>query len=122
MDIYFAVAGAACFVTFCIHTWAGGPAIARPLLLSRDMHDVPKYTNYYCWHLVTITLFAMALAFGWAAFEASAKDVGIFAYMLSVAFLVWNLVLIVWKKQAFLQMPQWLLFLMISLTATPAIF
>jgi uncharacterized membrane protein len=34
---------------------------------------------------------------------------------LAVAFSVWNAILIVWKRQSWLQMPQWLLFLPIAL-------
>jgi len=119
MNLFLLAASAASFFTFAVHTWVGGPVAARALLRSSDMHDVPKFTNYYCWHLVTITLFLMGVAFAWASIEPGGLDVAWFAFALSVSFLVWNLVLIVWKKQSFLYMPQWLLFLGISAIALP---
>lgn len=121
MNSFLLAASAASFATFAIHTWIGGPAIAKPLLESGDMHDVPKYTNYYCWHIATITLFAMGLAFGWGAMQPGALDVAWFAFLLSNAFLALNLFLIVVKKQRFMQMPQWLLFLGISGLALPGL-
>ena len=122
MNAYLVAASAASFITFAIHTWVGGPAIAGPLLASRDMHDVPKFTNYYCWHLVTITLLVMSGAYAWGAIQPGGKDVAVFAFALSVSFMVWNLWLIVWKKQRFMQMPQWILFLVISAVALPGLF
>jgi len=119
MNIYLMAASAASFFAFAIHTWVGGPVAARALLNSTDMRDVPKFTNYYCWHLVTITLFAMGVAFAWAAINPSGLDVAWFAFGLSTSFLIWNLILIIWKKQSFLYMPQWVLFLGISAIALP---
>lgn len=121
MNGYLMAASAASFATFAIHTWVGGPAITGPLLASRDMHDVAKFTNYYCWHLVTITLAVMGAAYAWGALRPDGMDVAIFAFGLSVSFMVWNLWLIVWKKQRLLQMPQWILFLMISVLAAPGL-
>jgi hypothetical protein len=117
MNSFLLAASAASFITFAIHTWLGGPAAARPLLKS-GMHDVPKYTNYYCWHLVTLTLLAMSAGFLWAATSAHGLDVGWLVYGLSASFMLWNLVLIVWKKQSFFEMPQWILFLAITALAT----
>jgi len=114
MNGYLVAASAASFSTFAIHTWIGGPITVPPLLNSKDMHDVPKYTNYYCWHLVTVTLFVMGLAFAWGASHAGGADVAWFAFLLATSFLLWNLVLIVWKQQNFMQMLQWLLFAIIS--------
>lgn len=114
MDPYLLAAAIATFATFAIHTWIGGPAIAKPLLETADMHDVAKYTNYYCWHIVTITLFVMAGGFAWAAYRPDGIELAWLSFLLSTAFLVWNLVLVFWKKQSLKQMPQWALFLGIS--------
>ena len=121
MNMFLLAASAASFFTFAVHTWVGGPIAAKALLASTDMRDVPKYTNYYCWHMVTITLFLMGLAFAWAAYEPGGLDVAWFAFSLSACFLIWNLILIVWKKQSFLYMPQWVLFLGISSIALPGL-
>ncbi len=114
MNMYLMAAGAASFITFAIHTWIGGPAIAGPLLRSNDMHDVPKYTNYYCWHMATVTLFGLGTAFMWAAFYPEAVELAWAGFLLSTASMLLNVGLIIGKKQHPLQMPQWALFLTIS--------
>jgi len=114
MNLYFVAASIACFITFAIHTWLGGPPTVGPLLKSRDMHDVAKYTNYYCWHLVTIVLVAMACSFGWASLYSDGIELAWLAFLLSTSFMLWSLVLVVWKKQRFFELPQWTLFACIS--------
>lgn len=117
MNIYFVAAAIAAVVTFALHTWLAGPSVAGPLLRSRDMHDVAKYTNYYCWHLVTITLLVMAGCFAWAAFDPEGVELAWVAFILSVTFMLWSLFLVGWKRQSFRYMPQWALFLVISVFA-----
>ena len=59
MNAGFAVASALSLLTWGIHTFVGGPEVARPLLRS-ELRPVPKLTQYYCWHAVTLALFLMA--------------------------------------------------------------
>ncbi len=66
MNMFLLAAAVASFLTFGIHTIAGGISIARPFLASKDLHDVVKYTQYYCWHITTIVLFGMSAGFMWA--------------------------------------------------------
>ena len=67
-----AIAGLTCV----IHVWLGGREVAQPLLASGGLGKVPKFTNYYCWHLVTIVLAGLALAFGLVAWHAASRDLG----------------------------------------------
>ncbi|SDE03475.1 hypothetical protein [Kordiimonas lacus] len=119
MNIWFLLAGSASALTMLIHCILGGREIARPLLDATDIHAVAKYTNYYCWHLVSLTLAAMAGSFFWAAFHPEGIELAVLATFLSTAFCVWNLGLVTWKKQRFSQMPQWALFLAITVLALP---
>lgn len=114
MNGWFASAAALSAVTCAIHIIPGGREIARPLLASGDLAQVPKYTSYYCWHMVTITLAALAAAFGWAAADPRAGEAAIVATALSLAFAVWSLALIARFKLPPLQYPQWALFLPIA--------
>ena len=98
------------FVIFLIHVFVGGPTSARPLLAAKDLRTVPKLTNYYCWHLVSIVLFAMGLCWVWFLIDPAAREVAILATGLSAAFLVWGLLLVLWKRQKHMEMPQWILF------------
>jgi len=107
-------AGAATLVTAVIHLVLGGREVARPLLDSRDINPVAKYTNYYCWHLVSLTIIAMGGSFMWAAADTDAHAAAVVALILSLAFAAWSLALVVTAKQSFIQMPQWVLFCAIA--------
>ncbi len=102
------------FSIFLIHVFAGGPSIARPLLAAKDIGTVPKLTNYYCWHLVSIVLFAMGASWVWFLVEPQAIEVAMLATGLSIAFMLWGLVLVAWKRQRSIEMPQWILFALSS--------
>ncbi|WP_020401404.1 hypothetical protein [Kordiimonas gwangyangensis] len=110
MNTYFLSGSAVTAVICFIHCWFGGKFVAEPLLKARDLHEVPKYTNYYCWHMVSIMLAVMSGAYLWAGLRADAMELGVLAFALSVAFCVWSLVLVTWKKQSFRELPQWSLF------------
>lgn len=114
MNMFLLSAAAMCAVTTFIHCYFGGKTIAVPLLRARDIEDVPRYTNYYCWHIVSVTLAAMSAAYLWAAISPAAVEAAIIAQMLAVSFMVWGIGLVIWKKQSFRQMPQWVLFAAIS--------
>lgn len=119
MNIYFLLAGGMAGLTMVLHLWLGGREIAAPLLRSGDMHPVAKYTNYYCWHMVSIMLVAMAGGFTWAAYDSAAREVAVLCLILAAAFCFWSLALVVWKRQRFFAMPQWLLFAGITALAIP---
>ena len=119
MNVWFLLAGCTSALTMLVHCILGGREIARPLLVATDIHAVAKYTNYYCWHLVSLTLAAMAGCFLWAAFHPDGIELAVLAGLLAVAFCVWNLGLIVWKGQRFDHMPQWAMFLSVSALAAP---
>ncbi|MCW9034661.1 MAG: hypothetical protein OQJ97_10625 [Rhodospirillales bacterium] len=54
-------------VTFIIHTFAGGKAVAEPLLADKNLPIESKWLNYYCWHITTILIAFIAAAFAWLA-------------------------------------------------------
>ncbi|MCK0169316.1 hypothetical protein MWU52_17315 [Jannaschia sp. S6380] len=51
----------------CVHTFVGGRAIARPLRQATDLPTVVRATSWMCWHMVTTTLFLMAILLFWGA-------------------------------------------------------
>ena len=79
------------------------------------MKAVPKFTNYYCWHMVTLTLLAMSIAFLLAAVRPESFELGFLMSLLSFAFAAWNISLWIWARQRPLQMPQWILFIAMAL-------
>ncbi|MES2055253.1 MAG: hypothetical protein V4564_04865 [Pseudomonadota bacterium] len=54
-------------VTWATHTFVGGVHVARPLLADTSLPPAAKWLSYYCWHLATLMIAAMALLFAAAA-------------------------------------------------------
>lgn len=110
MNIFFGIAAALSASVCVAHIVAGGRFYVRPLLAATGLHPVPRFVHYYCWHLVTMVLAAMAVGFGRAAIDPGAADVALLLTVLSSSFSAWSLALVLWKRQRLLQMPQWALF------------
>lgn len=100
-----------------LHAVLGGLEIAGPLLRAKDIPDVSKYVNYYCWHLVTITLFAMSASFVWVAFDGAQIGLAVIWTIMAALFCAWSIGLVIWKRQSLWAMPQWILFLPVAITA-----
>jgi hypothetical protein len=121
MNGFFIAAAIAATGVTALHVFAGGRAIARPLLRARDIHPVARLTAYYCWHGVTIVLAGLAAAFGWAAFDARAWPVAALAAGLCLAFALLGLGLVRITRQKHRHMPQWLLFTGLTALAVPGL-
>lgn len=102
-------------ITALLHIFGGGKTTAEPLLKS-SLGDRAKYTNYYCWHMVTIILIAMAVCFFLAARYVEYRELGILSTALSLAFALWSCLLIYSKKQKLFVLPQWVFFFPIAIT------
>lgn len=113
MNPWLVAAALAAFATFLIHTVVGGREIARPLLAARDLARIPRLTTYYCWHMVTVLLLAMALALAWAARYANPPLV-VLVLLLAVAFTALSLGLVVAYRVSPWHLPQWALFLLVA--------
>ena len=94
-----------------VHLFAGGRDVARPLLQSTELDDTVRFTLYYCWHLVSITLVMMFLGFAAAALSSSFAALGLAATAFSVAFAAYGVWLAPKSGQGFGKMPQGLLFI-----------
>ena len=116
-NIWLFAAGIAAALTCLLHVFGGGPEIARPLLASNELPDVSKYVNYYCWHLVTFTIGAMAVGFVWSSIDPSQTGLAWMWTVMATLFTIWSIALILWKRQKFWRMPQWTLFAVISALA-----
>lgn len=104
-----------------IHFVAGGREVARPLLRQVSLSPVVTLTHYYCWHLVTITLVGMAGAFGYASLATDGRVLAVFATVAAGLFAVWGLVLVIWKAQRHRDMPQWILFAVLTASGAGAL-
>jgi hypothetical protein len=97
-----------------LHVIAGGRVAARPLLEASGLRTTAKFTSYYCWHLVTIAIAALAVAFAVAAASEASRDVAMLATAVSGLFAAWSLVMIATFRLSLWGFPQWLLFLSVA--------
>ncbi|MCV0426788.1 MAG: hypothetical protein K5905_15105 [Roseibium sp.] len=86
-----------------------------PLLKATDLHPVPKYVTYYCWHIVTIVLAAIAIMFAVAGLKQDSMELAWAATALTAAFCILGLAVPPMKGQKYKNMPQGWLFLPIFL-------
>lgn len=116
MNPWFLVAALVCGFTLVMHLVPGGRAAVRPLLDPElKMRKFPRYSNYFCWHIVSLTLAALTAAFAWSAMAGTNIDLAIAATLLSAAILAWNVTLNVWQKLPRHAAPQWVFFAPITI-------
>ncbi len=75
MSLFLWGAAASAAVTFAIHTFAGGKAVARPLLADESLPIASKWLNYYCWHITTVVIAFLAAMFVWLALTAPQAEI-----------------------------------------------
>lgn len=114
MNTWLALAAALAAATTLIHFILGGRHVAAPLLAAERLHAVPKFTMYYCWHLVTIVLAALALAFALVATGQGSRDLAIFATGGAALFCLWGLGMTGLFRLRIAHFPQWALFAAIT--------
>ncbi len=115
MNIWFLAAGATSLAITLLHLFGGGPTIAAPLLAAKDLDDVAKFVNYYCWHVVSICLAVMAASFAWSGLAATAWETAVLGTAMAIAFCIWGIALVIIKHQRFSAMPQGWLFLPVAI-------
>ena len=111
MDPWWTLAAGTCLLTAAIHTFVGERWVARPLLAADRLGTVSKLTAFYCWHMVTILLFAMTAGFVRAASVPAAHELGVACTALAGTFAVWSVALVIWARVSPRILPQWALFL-----------
>lgn len=121
MNMWFLVAGVVSLVNAAAHTFLGGREVADPLKAVSEMDEMPKWVLYYCWHDVTLVLWAMAGGLLWGAFVPSGLDVAVFVGLLALGFAFWGLLLVPRVGQSYRVMPQgWLFVPVVVLVAVGA--
>ena len=113
MNGWLIAAAAASFLVALTHIFAGTKPIVGPLLRVEGLNHVSRFTNYYCWHIVSILLLAMAAGFAYAALRP-AVPLAVMMTFFAGAFMVWSVGLILWKRLRPFHMPQWALFLPVT--------
>ena len=110
MNWWFVAASVLTVLVMLTHVLLGGRKIAKPLLAATRLKPVPKFTSYYCWHLVTIMQLGTALAFWVAAVRPADNYLALFATGSVVLSMIWSFMLIVIFKLPIWHFPQWALY------------
>lgn len=99
-----------------LHTFVGTGEVADPLLLASDLEDRAKYLNFFCWHIVTIVLWAAAAGYLWSALVRSSTELVVFLTIMMACIGVWGVVLPPSVGLSYVTMPQgWLFFPIVGL-------
>lgn len=108
------IAGLLAFAVCLTHLLLGGREVVRPFLDAEGIRGIPRYTLYYSWHLVTITLAGMALAFVLAAQPGGARALAQFATGGAASFAALNFGMNLRLGLSFARHPQGFLFLPVA--------
>ncbi len=73
-------------VTFIVHTFVGGPFVAKPLLASKELPIASKWLNYYTWHITTIFTLLMGGGYAYVALNPDKPELVVFLTILTGAF------------------------------------
>jgi hypothetical protein len=111
MNNWFVVSAVLASAICLLHISAGGKSAARPLLASEDLKVLPKYTNYYCWHLVTLMLAGLAVSYAFAAIGWGGRSLALAATVHAAVFAAWSVLMIWYFRLSPWLFPQWALFL-----------
>lgn len=114
MNYWFLAAAVLSALTCVVHVILGGRESVRPLFAATHFDHVAKFTNYYCWHLVTIAIAALAVMFAMAARSGASDDLAVAASAVALMFALWSCGMIMRHRLHPLQFPQWALFLPIA--------
>ncbi|NNC37384.1 MAG: hypothetical protein EX271_09605 [Acidimicrobiales bacterium] len=111
MNMWFVFAGISAVFTACVHTFAGQKFVIRPLLDAPKFDHVSRFTNYYCWHIVTMVLFSMGALYFIAATNSEMIELAWLATIYASLFVLWNLFMIATNRLKPKHFPQWALIL-----------
>lgn len=109
------IAVALSLMTFSIHTFIGGPRVAAPLLMNKDLPKASKWLNYYCWHIVTLYLLLMGGGYTFVALYPDRPELVVFLTILNVNFAALSAAVALKGKINPLRFPSTTLFTLLSL-------
>lgn len=109
------VTGVGAAALAALHTFVGTPEIADPLLAS-ELEDRAKYINFFCWHIVTIVLWATAAGYLWSAIVKPSVELVMFLTCMMACIGIWGVLLPPGVGLSYMTMPQgWLFFPIVML-------
>lgn len=90
--------------------------MVSPLFKTSELKRVQQLAWYYCWHIVSWMLLVLVIALGYLALiEPGNRALVVFCLALILGCSVWSVILVVCSRSSPWDLPQWLLFALISL-------
>lgn len=114
-NYFFWTAAIMSIITFAVHTFIGGPVVAKPLLANTDLPKASKWLNYYCWHVTTIFNFSMGGAYAYVALNPERLELVVFLTIVTAALSLLSTVVALQGKINPLRFPSTSLFAAVSL-------
>jgi hypothetical protein len=114
VNVFFLLAGSAALAVLATHVIVGGRLFVRPLLASKQLHRVTRLTLYYCWHLTTLLIAAIAALYLYAAATPEGPMPAVIATALAAGASALSLLIVVRHRQRPWHMPQWLFFAIVA--------
>ena len=72
-------------ITFAVHTFIGGPVVAKPLLENINLPKASKWLSYYTWHVTTIFTLSMGGAYAYVALNPERPELVVFLTIITGA-------------------------------------
>jgi len=72
-------------ITFAVHTFIGGPVVAKPLIENTDLPKASKWLNYYTWHVTTVFTLSMGGAYVYVALHPNRPELVVFLTIITGA-------------------------------------
>ncbi len=76
--IFYAAATIAGFATCALHAFAGGAIMARPFYQQAAAGGISTHAFRYCWHFVTLALFATGAGFAFLTLQPQHAFFGVY--------------------------------------------
>jgi hypothetical protein len=120
MNWWWLASGVLCLVSALVHTVAGHFDPVVPFLRA-ELEATVKATLYACWHMVTVTLFASALALLGIGLSPGVPGARLVATFVSSLYVLYSIVFLIigarWFSWRLLRLPQWTLLLPVGVLA-----
>jgi len=87
-NIGFLAAGLLSILTLAVHSFVGQVYVVRPLLAVERLSRASRWLNFYCWHVTTTIIAAMAAVFLYAAWRGEGWPTAALFTALAAAFAI----------------------------------
>ncbi|MFS2316423.1 hypothetical protein RMQ97_00675 [Maricaulis sp. D1M11] len=122
MNIWFLIAGGLGVLTCLAHVFLGGREVAKPLLQADGLTSLTRFTQYFCWHIVTLVLAVQAASFFYAGVYPAGADIAVVMTILSLGTALWNFAMNYAHRLKWQRHPQFVFFVPMTILGGAGIF